>query len=144
MSVNKTAAAWKKAKTHTITLPSGFVVDIELPNLPLLLKSGQIPNGLVELVTKVQNDPSLVVTPEMMKEQYDFTRYIVAKTVVTPKVTEDDVDGLPAEDIEMIVDFALRNRDVDILGHHLAGLETQQDFRRFRGLGRGDEIDEGV
>lgn len=139
-----TTAAWKKAKTHTITLPSGTSVDIQLPNLPLLMKAGQIPNPLVELVTKVQTDPNLTVTPEMMKEQYNFTRFIVAVTVVEPKITEDDVDELPSEDIEMIVDFAMRNRDVDILGHHLAGLETHADFRRFRGLGRGDEIAEGV
>ncbi len=139
-----TAAQWKKNKQHKITLPSGTVVEIVLPNLQFLMKTGQIPNGLVELVTKVQTTPDLTVTPEMMKEQYDFTRFVVARTVVAPKITEDDVDDLPAEDIEMVMDFAMRNRDVDILGHHLAGLETQADWRKFRGIGRGDEIDSGV
>lgn len=142
----KTASksAWIKAKRHCVTLPSGTVVEIELPNLSLLLKAGQIPNSLIETVTRVQNTGDFTVTPEMLKEQYDFTAFVVSKTVVNPTITVEDVDSLPSEDIEMLMDFAMRNRDVDILGHHIGGLETQADFRRFRSLGLSDEATESV
>lgn len=133
-----TAAAWKKAKRHTVTLPSGVSVEIELPNIQFLLKTGQIPNSLVQIVTKAATDSSFRVTPEMLAEQWDYTSFLVAKTVVEPAVTVEEVAELPSEDVEMIVDFALRNRDLDALGHHLSGLETQESFRRFRGLDIGD------
>lgn len=133
-----TVAAWKKAKRHTVTLPSGVSVEIELPNIQFLLKTGQIPNSLVQIVTKAATDSSFRVTPEMLAEQWDYTSFLVAKTVVEPSVTPEEVAELPSEDVEMIVDLALRNRDLDALGHHLAGLETQESFRRFRGLDSGD------
>jgi hypothetical protein len=52
--------------------------------------------------------------------------------VVKPELSEDDVDEIPAEDFGMLVEFALRQRDTDVLGHHLAGLETTEAFRKFR------------
>lgn len=139
-----TAAAWKKAKRHTITLPSGTVIDIELPNIQFLLKTGQVPNTLVQLVTTGSADPNFKITPELLAEQFDFTAFIVAQTVVEPKIEVEDVKDLPAEDLEMIVDFAMRNRDLDAVGHHLAGLETQSSFRTFRGLDAGYASPSGV
>lgn len=146
MSESKTVTktAWIKNKRHTVTLPSSAVVEIELPNLALLMKSGAIPNTLIETVTRIQNTGDFTLTPEMLKEQYDFTAFVVSKTVVNPAITVEDVDSLPPEDIEMIMDFAMRNRDVDILGHHIGGLEQQADFRRFRSLGLSDEATESV
>jgi hypothetical protein len=132
-----TLAAWKKNKRHTITLPSQTVVEIELPNIQLLLKTGQVPNPLVQLVTRASTDPNFTLTPELLTQQWDFTSWVVARTVVNPTLKEEEVADLPVEDVEMITDFAMRNRDIDAVGHHLGGLETVNSFRRLRGFDVG-------
>lgn len=134
---------WKKRKAHPVTLPSGAEVTIQIPNLPLLAKAGQVPNKLLEIVMGAQ-DGNIKITPDLLAEQADFATFLVTRTVVDPAITEDDVPELPYEDVEMIMDFALRNRDLDALGHHIAGLERVDDFRRFRGLNFGDETPASV
>lgn len=127
-------SAWKKAKRHYVTLPSGTVVGIELPDLPSLVKAGQIPNELVDVAIGVAQGKK--VTREDIVEQVDFYNKLAAMTTVEPEVTEEDFASgdLPFEDKEMIVEFATRQRDLDAVGHHLAGLETVKEFRNFRGL----------
>jgi hypothetical protein len=104
-------AGWKKAKRHTVTLPSAAVVEIE------------------DIV-----------------QQADFFNKLCAITVVEPKVTEEDFasGALPFEDKEMLVEFATRQRDLDAVSHHLAGLETSKSFRAARGLIGGIEDLEDV
>lgn len=135
-----TKAAWKKARVHEgITLPSGTQVSISLPNLPALVKSGQMPNDLVKVAT---NAAATGQVPDDLMEMMDgYNRFLVSRTVVDPEILEDDVNELPVEDIEMIVGFATRQRDMDAVGHHLAGLETVQSFRTFRELdARGSDL----
>lgn len=132
-----TKAAWIKRKRHEVTLPSGTEVAIELPNLPLMLKTGQIPNHLVDAAIEQQNAGSVTVTREMIESQHDYYAFLVSQTVKEPEVTPDDVKELPYEDVEMIVEFANRLRDMDAVYKHLGGLETQASFREFRGLGDG-------
>lgn len=130
---SKTKTGWVKSKVHEdITLPSGFKVDIELPNIPSLIKAGALPNELVEVATKaaVTND----IPEDMFEKMDDFNNYLVSVTVVNPKITPEDVKDLPSEDIDMLVGFATRTRDMDAVGHHIAGLETIKSFREFRGL----------
>ena len=132
-----TLAGWKKAKRHAVTLPSGVQVQVEIPNLPALIKTGQIPNDLVDLTIKAaQGD--LIVSKELIEQQADFTSKLVALTVKEPEITEDDVADLPYEDCELIVEVATRQRDLDAEGHHIGGLEKSADFRKFRGLDFGD------
>jgi hypothetical protein len=134
-----TAASWKKAKRHAgITLPSGAVVDIELPNIQLLIKAGAIPNNLLDAALQHQNAKE--VTADMIKETWDYTVWILPRTVVSPEITEEDVKDLPAEDVEMLTGFAARTNDIDAVGHHLAGLETQRRFREVRGLLTAEEV----
>lgn len=133
-----TAAAWKTAKRHTVTLPSSAVVEIEIPDLPQLVKAGQIPNELVEVA--IGAAASNKVTKEDVGLYADFANKLVSLTVVNPKVTEEEAAAaLPFEDKEMIVDFATRKIDMDAVGHHLGGLEKSKDFRSFRGIFRLDE-----
>lgn len=133
------ASDWKGRKTHKdITLPSGTVVDIVLPNIQVLIKSGAIPNTLIDAALKQQNAGK--VTREIISETWDFTCWIIPRTVVSPEITEEDVPDLPAEDIELLVGFASRTKDMDAVGHHLAGLETQRSFRDFRGITSLDEV----
>lgn len=139
-----TLAQWKKAKTHLITLPSGTVIEIEIPDLPSLVKSGQIPNELIDTVIGIIERKK--ITREDILNQVDFYNKLVALAVKSPAVSEEDVAAgvIPFEDKEMIVEFATRQRDLDVLGHHLAGLEKVSDFRSFRGLSPSYEDVEGL
>ena len=132
-----TKAQWKKAKRHIVTLPSGTVVGIELPDLPALMASGDIPNHLIDAAIESANGAQ--VTPERLKEQADFYRHLILVTVKEPgDLTEEDVDDLPAEDKELLAEIATRQRDYDALGHHIAGLHKSADWRRFRGFDFSD------
>jgi len=128
-------AQWKKNKTHTITLPSSTVVEIEVPDLPGLVKTGQIPNELVDMAIKVAAGKR-DVTREDIVQQADFFNKLCVLTVKAPTVTEEDFSSgaIPFEDKEMIVEIATRQRDLDAVGHHLAGLESVKEWRSFRGL----------
>jgi hypothetical protein len=117
-------------------------VEIEVPNLPVLVKTGQLPNDLVrDALGAIQGG---ALTVDTIKEQADFYGKLVAITVKEPVVTEDDVvgdDPLPFEDIEMIVEIATRQRDMDAVGDHIGGLHTSKKWRTFRGL---DHLDQNV
>lgn len=140
------ASAWKKAKVHEgVTLPSGAVVDINVPNLSQLIASGQLPNSLVDAAMKLdgaakeQGEKPNKLDPELLRDTWEFVKYIVPLTVAKPSITSDDVDDLPIEDAEMITSFATRRNDIDAVGHHLGGLETHRRFRELRGLITLDE-----
>jgi hypothetical protein len=135
-----TKTSWKKAAVHEgITLPSGTVVSIKLPNLPLMLKTGNIPNTLVDAAVEMQNaaQKGAEITREMIEQQWDYYSFLVSKTVVDPALTAEEVAEIPAEDVEMLVEFATRQRDIDAVYRHIAGLDKLDSFRRFRSLSSG-------
>lgn len=135
----KTTAGWKKAAVHTVTLPSGFEADIRIPNLPQLVKTGYFPNDLVDQALKT-NANSEAVTRDTIVENAAFYDKLVTVTLVEPKVTEEEVKDLPYEDIEMLVEFATRQRDLDATGQHIGGLHTSKTWQRFRGLNYSDPV----
>lgn len=135
-----TKTSWKNVKVHKdIRLPSGALVDIQLPNLTDLAKSGTIPSELLTLVTEAVTGGGLDdVDTSLLSKLDDLHRFIVARTVVSPEITEEDVNDLPPEDIATLVEFAFRQRDRDVVGHHLGGLETLAEWRRFRNIPGGE------
>lgn len=148
MSTAKTTdkkAAWKAAKRHKAILPSGFEVEIELPNLAQMVKTGQIPNNLIDAAVRVATgDVPDKVTPELLAEQAEFYNKLVVLAVKDPEITEEDVEDLPYEDLEMIVEIATRQRDMDAAYRHLGGLEKVESFRAFRGIPDFESDVEGV
>lgn len=132
-------ANWKKAAVHTVTLESGFVCDIRLPDLPRLIEAGAIPQNLMDVAVDVATGRKTERPgPEILKQQREFTDLVVLKSVVSPEIGPEDLTEIPYEDKEMIVEFATRQRIFDAEGHHLAGLEASEDFRRFHRLGEFD------
>lgn len=131
-----TTEGWKQAAVHQgVYMPSGAVVDIKLPNLTALAKSGSIPNELLELVTQTVAQGGIDEDDAgLLSRLDDLHNYLVAETVVNPDITVDDVPSLPPEDVATLVEFAFRQRDSDITGRQLGGLEKVESFRRFRGL----------
>jgi hypothetical protein len=128
-----TLAAWKKAGVHDIVLASGTEVQIKIPNLPELVSAGEFPNHLVEVAISVATGETKV-TGEEVKAQAEFYRELVSRALVTPEVAPADVKDLPFEDVELLAAIATRQRDVDALGHHIAGLHNNEDWRKFRQL----------
>lgn len=134
-----TKGDWKKKKAHPVTLPSGAVVEIQIPDLPALIAAGRIPQGLLDVAVKAASGQADTnISPEQMKQQKEFTDQVVLVSVVKPEITEADLDDIPYEDKEMIVQFAMRDRDLDAVGNQLGGLQTNEQFRRFRSLERLD------
>jgi hypothetical protein len=128
-----TLTAWKKNAVHTITCASGTEVKIKIPNLPELVEAGEFPNHLVDTAINVATGKTEVSTEEV-KAQAEFYRELVSRTVVEPSLTAEDVKEIPFEDVELISAIATRQRDVDALGHHIAGLDNNADWRKFRGV----------
>jgi len=125
--------AWKKANVHKgVTLPSGTVVDITIPSLPRLIKAGQVPNHLIDVA--VEQGSADKIDREVLEQTWEFTRFIVPQMLANPSITEEDVEDLPALDLEMLISFASRVTDIDAVGHQLGGLETQASFRNLRGV----------
>jgi hypothetical protein len=120
----------QRAVFKDITLPSGSIVDLSVPNLPMLIKKGKVPNELIDAALQHQNAEE--ITREIMEETWDFTKYIVPITLVDPVVTEEDVEEMSTLDVELIANIAARRTDTDAVGHQLGGLDTQQSFREFR------------
>lgn len=139
----KDAAGWGGRKNHEVVLPSGALVTICLPNLPQLVRTGQIPNDLIEDAVGAMQG-TVEITAELLADQADFYDKLLAMTVVEPKITEADVAELPYEDVEMLAEFATRQRDVDALGRHLAGLHKSKEWRSFRGLSNFDASVDGL
>lgn len=128
-----TAGAWKKAATHEVVCPTGVTVTLKIPDIPALIEAGAIPQHLLDTAIGVVNGDSPTV--EMLKQQREYTDLIVLKTVVEPKLTEADIADIPYEDKDFIVAIATRQRDLDALGNHIAGLTSSAAFRKFRELG---------
>jgi hypothetical protein len=128
-----TLAGWKKAAVHDVTLASGIEVKIKIPNLPELVAAGEFPNHLVDTAINVATGKT-EVSSEEIKQQAEFYRELVSRTVIEPALTPEDVADVPFEDVELIAAIATRQRDVDALGHHIAGLDNNADWRKFRGV----------
>ncbi len=137
-------AAWKKAAVHTITLHSGSVVEIKIPDLPKLIEAGTIPASLVDSAISVAGavNRGTPETPsrELIIQEGEFKDILVRLTVVNPKLSEEDVKEIPTEDKEIITEIATRQRDVDAEGNHISGLDKSEQFRRFRRIGEFDPL----
>lgn len=141
MSDNTSLAGWKKAASHPVVLPSGVNVTIKLPDLPALIEAGHIPQNLLDAALdaasgRTGEKPSA----EAVKEQREFVRKVISITVVSPKISESDVDDLPVEDREMLMEMAMRQRDLDAEFNHIGGLHNSEQFRAARGLPERDPL----
>lgn len=134
-----TAQGWIKQALHDIVLPSGAAVTIRIPDFTSLIEAGEIPQHLLKeagAAIAADAEKKLPTAEEAARER-EFKNFLVLKTVVEPKLTEDMLDpktGIPVEDKDMIVEFALRSREFDVEGNHISGLHTSEQFRKFRGI----------
>lgn len=123
----------KRKEGGKITLPTGTQVRIEVPDLVELLAQGHVPNPLVKFALEATESlqTGLDVDMDKIKEAAEFMRWVVAVTVKDPEIEPSDVPEIDAMDTAMVLEFAMRQRQVDAVGHQLHGLEKIQDWRRF-------------
>lgn len=136
-----TAAQLKKRAIHKdVTLPSGAIVEIKLPNLSQMIRAGTLPNDLVDAALKQQvapgedPDAAKMLTREDLEQDWDFIEFIVPLVLHKPEVKAEDVKDLDPMDVTMLANFAARRTDIDAVGCQIGGLDTQESFRRHRGF----------
>lgn len=129
-----TKEAWKKAAVHNVLLPSGTRVDIKVIDLPSMVETGTFPQHLLDIAIKEAAGEKQEPSPELIKQQREFTDLIVLASVVEPKLEPEDLTEIPAEDKALLVDLATRARDYDAEGVQIAGLDSSARWRRFRGF----------
>lgn len=144
-STTTSKSAWKKAGVHTVTLPTGAIVKIRIPNLAQMAQAGELDNDLLQYaVPSLPTDPDEEPSPEQKKENLtklaNFHQWLVSHTLVEPSLSPEEVaETVPTPDLEVLVELASRRRDMDVVGHHIGGLEVSADWRKFRGIDAGNE-----
>lgn len=139
--------AWNSAGVHNILCPSGVRVDIRIPDLAALIEGGDLPQHLLDAALGVANKLARGEQPkpskDMVAKEREFNDFLVATTVVKPKLTIDQAAQVPFEDKELIVAIATRQRDMDAEYEQIGGLTKSEKYRRFRKLGEFDPALEG-
>lgn len=144
------SGAWKNRALHTITLPSGQVVRIRIPNLTLLIKNDVLPERLRQVAVQEALNPggplvqpgqageAVTVDTETVKQLYDLYEFLVVEMLVDPEITAGDLPDLPQLDLDMLTQIAIRERDVDAAGIRL-GIEPVSRWEVFRQQHNCDE-----
>lgn len=118
-------AAWQAAGTELVMLPSSVEVRVELPSIPALIGSGQMPGYLRSLAMKFMGTEDMNadnLNDEERKKWEDFERLLITQTVVafkppgmpeTPgRITMEDLKAdpcpIPRDDLLAIRNIALR------------------------------------
>lgn len=128
-----TKTAWMKAAEHPgVVLPSGAVITVRIPNLAKLAQSGEIPNELVDIAAAAEQAGDRDMPADALEKLAKLQDFLVAETVVAPKITPDEVSKLPAEDLPFLAEIAYRQRDVDAVGNSIAGLDKLAKYATFR------------
>lgn len=124
--------AWKARATHAnVVLPSGAIVSIKIPDMSALIEAGEIPNELVDLVSAAAESGS-TPQPDDIARLREVQEKVIAATVTDPKLTIEDVRDIPEEDKGFLQEIAFRQRDVDMIGRSIAGLEAIEKYATFR------------
>lgn len=139
-----TLDSWAARAVHRITLETGMQVTIRIPNIGVLLKQDMIPSHLRRVAyDKIARDAGLgdsgetdedapkVDVAETVNSLYGLAEWLVTQTVVEPQLTVEDLPLLPQEDIDLLMNIALRERDTDARGVRL-GVEPLSRWDTFR------------
>lgn len=136
-----TKEQWAARAVHEVTLYSGAVVKIRIPDLTTLLAGDAVPEELkgiavghvISELREATADPAPAgetnVTPEsglsdeLLERVTSLHRWLVSKMLVDPQLSPDELRpledggiGLPADDLELLGELAMRRRSRDALG----------------------------
>jgi hypothetical protein len=133
--------AWQRRSDrgpHLATLPSGAVVKFVIPDASTLLKADRLPKELMDVAVLASAHPDgpdglmadLVfgatasterneVLQKTIREGLELRQVLVAEMLVDPRVDPDEVESLPELDVNMLLEFAERRRNLDAKGNQL-------------------------
>lgn len=152
---SKTLADWSNRGHHKITCPTGFQPTIRFPDLAALVRNDALPEQLLNVALREiigSNEDGKRLADQIRRgelkeattfvhELIDLQRYLAVEAIVDPPVTMEDVEQgkVPPEDLEMIREIAMRERDTDARGR-IIGVLPLDAFTTFRDAHRtGDE-----
>lgn len=141
---------WNELGVHEITLPSGAVVKVRIPDLSLLIAGDAVPESLrgialeqlMGAVVAMKLDagenvdqPKVSLDREKIGQLADLHFFLISAMLVEPEITVDQLVSPntrpPNPDLEMLAELALRERDTDARGVVL-GVMPLQRLERFR------------
>ena len=131
--------AWKRRAGHNITLPTGVKVRVRFPDVAALIRSDALPQELIhtafmdkfapDLLRQIVGDPEK--ERELLANFNDLTDRLAVEMLVEPKLTLEELRELPQEDLEMLKEIAMRERNTDARGVQL-GVVPLDVFATFR------------
>lgn len=118
---------WLERGVHEMETVTGVTVKVRLPDLATLVARQRVPDHLrviaaqtflrnVKIETGIEDNP---VDLDKLGELYELNMWLVAEMLVDPVLDVDQVKQLPSEDIDLLLDIALRERDTDARGRRL-------------------------
>jgi hypothetical protein len=147
------AGSWKKrGGPHQITLPSGQRVLARVLGLSSLARLDGLPDDLVDavvlhVVNAERGGLPAVIGAEIANANGDekaqeqaakhiaefgrLTKYLVAEALVEPKLTVDDLDDVPEEDLEMLMRIVTGRQSFDAVGVRI-GVEPLDAWETWR------------
>lgn len=108
--------AWKAKAVTDVTLPSGTVVGIALPDTSECIAAGDIPMPIIEALAEHETNPDAEpLTGEELAASLKYRRVMICAAVRTVdgeevRLTEDDLAGLPNADKLEIHAYATRSK----------------------------------
>jgi len=148
-----TGASWKKrGGPHRLTLPSGMRVLARVLGLTSLARLEGLPEDLVDAVvlhvanlehgglpaviaadlSNAATDPA--VAARVAKRINDFgrlTKHLVAAALEKPKLTVDELEEIPEDDLEMLMRIVTGRQSFDAAGVRI-GVEALDAWATFR------------
>jgi len=143
-TVSKTA--WKRLAVHTITVNSGARLKIKFPDMSSLLRADALPTELVHVAFMDKFAPDMLrqiigdadKEAELLRNFDDLQNRLIVEMLVEPKLTLDELHLVPQEDLEMLKEIAMRERNTDARGVIL-GVVPLDVFATFREAHEGSE-----
>lgn len=104
--------AWKKLAITEVTLPSGTVIGLALPNIVECIVAGDIPMPILNSINEEEGEPA---TPEQTQVMMRYRREMIRAAVrevggEAVTLTLEDVSSLPEDDADAIYEYATRSK----------------------------------
>jgi hypothetical protein len=138
-------------RTYDAVLPSGMQVTFRLPSLGEMAAIGELPSDLLDLAlaewsepgsavymvarpvaalpdkpTRKQQDAAEKASREVATRLARLNRHVVASALVTPKLTAEELQGVPYRDVEMLSQLVNRGKGIDAAGRHVGVVPIDQ------------------
>jgi hypothetical protein len=138
---------WVAAGVHHAELATGVWVKIRFPDLATLVAAQRVPDTLRQVASETflrqveieTGDKSEPLNLAKLGELYDLNMWLVSQMLVEPTLTADEVKQLPAEDLDVLIELALRERDTDARGRVL-GVAPVAQFQEPGGVAAGGQV----